>query len=262
METGAETVLVRGQIPDRMDQGIGRILGQLQKSGIDENTMVIFLSDNGGCAEFLAENGSLQTLLYPMRNGEQVQAVNFPGVMPGQEETYMSYDLPWANASNTPFRLFKHWVHEGGIATPLLVSWPKMAERSSTCHAPMHLVDIMASCIDAAGTSYPDDFKGKSIPPLEGESFLPALNDESWRRESPIYWEHEGNCAIRQQDWKMVKKYPGDWELYNMERDRTELNDLRLKNGPKVQELKKLYDEWFERCDILPWERLIDSAPW
>ncbi len=247
---------------DRMDQGIGRILNQLKKSGIDENTMVIFLSDNGGCAEFLAENGMVQNLLYPMRNGEQVRAGNFPGVMPGQEDTYMSYDLPWANASNTPFRLFKHWVHEGGIATPLLVSWPKATKRSTTCHAPMHVVDIMASCIDAAGASYADEFKGKSIPPLEGESFLPALKDESWRRESPIYWEHEGNCAIRQQDWKMAKKYPGDWELYNMERDRTELKDLRQKNEPKVQELMKLYDEWFERCDILPWERLIDIAPW
>ena len=174
----------------------------------------------------------------------------------------MSYDLPWANASNTPFRLFKHWVHEGGIATPLLVSWPKVAKRTSTCHAPMHLVDIMASCIDAAGASYPDEFKGNSIPSLEGESFLPALKDENWRRECPIYWEHEGNCAIRQQDWKMVKKYPGDWELYNMERDRTELTDLRRKDEPKVRKLKKLYDEWFERCDILPWERLIDIAPW
>jgi arylsulfatase len=246
---------------DRMDQGIGKIVATVRELGLEEDTLIMFLSDNGGCAEFLAEDGFVQNVLWPMRNGKQVRAGNFPGVMPGSEDTYMSYDLPWANASNTPFRLYKHWVHEGGIATPLVVSWPSVIKKRRVVHEPTHVIDIMATLVDAAGVEYPQSFDGREITPLEGESFIPALRGKDWTREKPLYWEHEGNCAIRQENWKLVRKYPGDWELYNLEQDRTELVDLREKNKPKAEQLRKLHERWSERCDILPMERLKELAP-
>lgn len=246
---------------DRMDQGIDRIVAAVRKLGLEENTLIMFLSDNGGCAEFLAEDGFVQNVLWPMRNGKPVRAGNFPGVMPGPEDTYMSYDLPWANASNTPFRLYKHWVHEGGIATPLIVSWPAVIKKRRIVHEPTHVIDIMATCVEAAGVNYPQTFNGNEIVPLQGESFIQALRGKRWSREKPLCWEHEGNCAIRKENWKLVKKYPGDWELYNMEQDRTELEDLKEKNKPKAEELRKLYERWAQGCEVLPMERLRILAP-
>lgn len=246
---------------DRMDQGIGKIVTTVQELGLEENTLIMFLSDNGGCAEFLSEDGFVQKVLWPMRNGNSVRAGNFPGVMPGTEDTYMSYDLPWANASNTPFRLYKHWVHEGGIATPLIVYWPAVIDKQRLVHEPTHVIDIMATCLEASGVKYPQSFSRKEIQPLEGESLMPALRGNNWSREKPLYWEHEGNCAIRMENWKLVKKYPGDWELYNMEQDRTELVDLKEKNKPKAEELEKLYERWAQGCEVLSMERLKTLAP-
>jgi len=247
---------------DRMDQGVGRILRALREIGAEENTLVLFLSDNGGCAEFLKEDGPVQDLVYPTRKGEIVHAGNIPGVMPGGEETYMSYGLPWANASNTPFRLFKHWVHEGGISTPFIARWPKFANSSRIVHNPVHVVDIMATILDATGVSYPSEHNGRAIRTLEGESFLPGLRGEAWQRQAPIYWEHEGNCAMRLGDWKLVKKYPGPWELYNLEQDRTELDDLIEGEKRRAREMIGEWESWALRCGVIPWQRLIDIAPW
>jgi arylsulfatase len=247
----------------RMDQGVGRIMAALRKFDIDEDTAVMFLSDNGGCAEFMAEDGYVaRTQIWPMRNGRSPRVGNFTDTLPGSESTYMSYDLPWANASNTPFRLYKHWVHEGGIATPFIVHYPARIKMHRLVHQPAHIIDIAATCFDMAGADYPADYNGKPIHPLEGESLMPALEGEHWSRQKPILWEHEGKCAIRAGDWKMVKKYPGNWELYNMERDRTELHDLISKNTPKAKELEKFFDEWVEHCEILPWETLSEYYPW
>jgi arylsulfatase len=247
---------------DRMDQGVGRILQALRETGAEENTLVLFLSDNGGCAEFLKEDGPVQNLIYPTRKGKIVRAGNFPGVIPGPEETYMSYDLPWANASNTPFRLFKHWVHEGGISTPLVVRWPTGVEGHRMVHQPVHLTDIMATILEAAGAPYPSEYNGRSIRPLEGKSFLPGIRGEPWERQAPIYWEHEGNCALRLGDWKLVKKYPGPWELYNLEQDRTELNNRIDGEKSRAKKMIAEWEGWAERCGVIPWERLIDIAPW
>jgi len=246
---------------DRMDQGVGRILAKLKSMNIEEDTLVMFLSDNGGCAEFLAEDGFVQYLLYPNRDGTFVRPGNLPGIMPGDEDTYMSYDLPWANSSNTPFRLYKHWVHEGGISTPFIIHWPAVISEHRLLHQSTHLIDIMATCVEAAGASYPEEVSGKKIHPLEGEGLMPVVRGEGWSRQKPIFWEHEGNCAIRQDNWKMVKKWPGPWELYNLEQDRTELDNLIGKNVPKASELEKLYTAWYQRLDIVPWECLIDIAP-
>jgi arylsulfatase A-like enzyme len=246
----------------RMDQGIGRILEALRETGTEENTLILFLSDNGGCAEFLKEDGPVRNQIYPTRSGEIVRAGNIPGVMPGPENTYMSYDMPWANASNTPFRLFKHWVHEGGISTPCVARWPAGIDSHRIVHQPVHVVDIMATILEAAGVPRPTEYDGRIMRPTEGESFLPGMRGEFWERQSPIYWEHEGNCALRRGDWKLVRKYPGTWELYNLEQDRTELNNRIDGEKSRARQMIADWESWAERCGVVPWERLVDIAPW
>ena len=241
---------------DRMDQGMGRILAALRSAGVDDNTLIMFLSDNGGCAEFLAEDGSMpQPARYGGVNpdGTPIVVGNISGLRPGSAQTFMSYDLPWANASNTPFRRFKRWTHEGGISTPLIMSWPARIQESGIVHSPVHLIDIMPTCLDAAGASHPTERAGQQTIPLEGESMLSAIESRDWARERPIVWEHEGSRAVRQGQWKLVSAIGGGWELYDMERDRTELDDLHARNRPKAQELERIYDEWAERCGVLPW---------
>ena len=242
---------------DSMDQGIGRILEALRSAGVEDNTLVMFLSDNGGCAEFLNEDGDGKSwpsvYRHTARPGEVCTVGNIEGLEPGPATTFMSYDLPWANLSNTPFRLYKHWVHEGGIASPCIVQWPKGAQAGAITHRPCHVMDIMATCIDLAGGDYPTTYNGQAITPLEGESFVPLLHGRQVERDQPIYWEHEGNCAMRDGDWKLVRKYPGEWELYNMIDDRTELHDLAGREPARQQRMVARYDDWAQRCGVLAW---------
>jgi len=241
---------------DRMDQGIGKIIAKLAERGIQENTLVIFLSDNGGCAELLREDGNIGSAPPYTRDGRPVRIGNTREVMPGTDDTFMSYDLPWANASNTPFRLYKHWVHEGGISTPFIVYWPGRIDAGSITHQPAHLIDIMPTCLEAAGARYPKECEGRPILPLEGESLVPAFGDQDWSRGQEICWEHEGNRAVRQSRWKLVSRHPGKWELYAMEDDRTELDDLSARYPDKVRELESIYNIWAQRCGVLPWEKI------
>ena len=176
--------------------------------------------------------------------------------MPGGEETYQSYGLPWANVSNTPFRLYKHWVHEGGISTPLIAHWPRgIRARGGIRRQPAQLPDIMATFLDVAGVEYPFFRNGESVKPLEGYSMVPTFEDKPYAREV-LYWEHEGNCAVRKGDWKLVCKHPGPWELYDMTADRSELNDVAKANPDIVRELSGLYKVWAKRCDVVPWDQL------
>jgi len=241
---------------DRMDQGVGKIMGKLRELGVEENTLVMFLSDNGGCAEFLAEDSNRKEPFrydIPTRDGRTVRIGNTPRIKPGPDDTFMSYDLPWANASNAPFRLYKHWVHEGGIATPLIVHWPAAVGESRIVHSPCHVIDITATCLEAAGVEYPAEFGGRKIATLEGESLMPAMRGEELERERPLFWEHEGNRAVRDGSWKLVRKYPGGWELYNMEEDRTERRDLAEREKERVVRMARMYDEWGARCGVLDW---------
>ena len=256
---------------DCMDQGIGRIVSALKKTGSFDNTLVLFLADNGGCAEEYGSRGpikpdpSKEVVLKPMarnelqydmqpkvtRDGRPVRTGE--GVMPGPADTYIAYGRAWANASNTPFRLYKHWVHEGGIATPLIAHWPSTVKaRGELRHRPGHLIDIMATCIDVAGTDYPSECKGHQIIPLEGKSLLPALDNRPIEREA-LYWEHEGNRAVRKGKWKLVSKYPGRWELYDIEADRTELNNLADKHPEIAGRLVDMYNAWAKRSNVKPW---------
>ncbi|MHC4353002.1 MAG: arylsulfatase [Planctomycetota bacterium] len=267
----ARRMEVYAAMVDNLDQGVGRIIAELKKTGDFENTLIFFLADNGGCAEEYGSRGAvkpdpakpvvlkpmgedeLQTRMQPShtRDGRPVRTGY--GVMPGPADTYIAYGKAWANASNTPFRRYKHWVHEGGISTPLIAHWPaRIRSRGKLRHQPGHLIDIMATCVDVSLAEYPSEYKGNSITPMEGRSLVPAFDSKPIEREA-IYWEHEGNRAVRQGKWKLVSRHPGEWELYDLEADRTELNDLAQKHPAKLAELKSLYESWAERCGVRPW---------
>ncbi len=242
---------------DRMDQGVGRIVATLERLGQLDDTLILFLSDNGGCAEFLAEDGHVARYGGLTRDGRPIRIGNRPDIAPGDADTYMSYELPWANASNSPFRLFKHWVHEGGIATPLVAHWPARFAGGALHHQTVHVIDIMATCLEAAGAIYPAEHHGRAVTPLEGESFLPLLEGRSWSRQRPLFWEHEGNRAVRLGPWKLVSQDErGQWELYNMDEDRTELHDLGQREPGRLTELQGLYEQWAQRVGVVPWDQL------
>ncbi len=248
---------------DRMDQGIGRILCTLEEQRELDNTLVIFLSDNGACAEDIPDDLTVDELVNKLmiakehtRDGEPVKFGNDPAVMPGPENTYQSYGRAWANLSNSPFRLYKHFIHEGGISTPLIVHWPDgIPERNAVRHSPGYLPDIMATIVAATGAQYPDSRNGKPVAALEGHNLLPALHGETHDRP-PMFWEHEGNAAVRIGKWKLVRKYPDPWELYDLEQDRTELNDVAAQHADRVKDMLAQYEAWANRCGVIPRERI------
>ena len=221
---------------DAMDQGVGRIVETLRQTEQLDNTLILFLADNGGCAE----GGPWG---FERKEGGQL----------GTDTSFASYGLSWANASNTPFRLYKHWVHEGGISTPLIAHWPNgIQARNELRRQPGHLIDIMATAIDVSGADYPTAVDGQSIHPPEGVSLLPAFRDQTLDREA-IYWEHEGNRAVRLGDWKLVSRHNQDWELYDLKADRTEMyNKIADRPGTAAQ-LLTLYEAWAKRAGVLPW---------
>lgn len=267
---------------DNMDQGVGRIVEELKETGQLDNTLIFFLADNGGCAENYGRQdnsdqarpdptlrqpmapGELQTRMEPRftRDGRPVRKGR--GVMPGPADTYVAYGRNWANASNTPFREYKHWVHEGGISSPLVIHWPKgldlgtdqgrrAAAEGWLVDTPAHLIDLMATCVHVANAHYPSKFNGHTITPMEGVSLAPSFRGEPIKRENPLFWEHEGNKAIRVGDWKLVAKHKRPLELYNLAEDRTELNDLSAEHPDKVKALETAWTEWAERVGVKEW---------
>jgi arylsulfatase len=229
---------------DRMDQNIGRLLRKLETMGVAENTLVMFLSDNGGCAE------------------DWINSRNPEGVLPGEPGCELAYGPYWANVSNTPFRFYKRWTHEGGIATPFIARWPGVIEQRGALHHEMgHVMDIMATCLDAAGATYPDTYDGNDILPLEGKSLLPAFQGDRAPLHDEFYWEHIGNRAARQGDWKIVSRPrfgDGEWELYNLAADRTETNNLADRHPDRVEAMAADYERFAERTGVVPWEELTE----
>ncbi len=212
---------------DRMDQGIGRILAKVRELGVEDDTLVLFLADNGGCAENVNKT---------------------PRIPPGPVESYRTVDLAWANASNTPFRKFKSHDYEGGIATPLIARWPAVIRQAGALTGQTgHIIDIMATCLDVAGVAYPRSFGGRDILPLEGKSLLPVFQGRERQGHDAIYWQYGHSRAVRQGKWKLVADGTAPWELYDMEADRTELDDLAAKQPAKARELAALWDAWADR---------------
>lgn len=249
---------------DRMDQSIGRLIAALKRMDQFDNTLILFLSDNGGCAEFMAEDGWAKFFPDTTNDGRHITMGNRPDIMPGGALTYQSYDKPWANVSNAPFRLFKHFVHEGGISTPLVAHWPKGFKRRGNAHSACHVVDILPTILEAAGASYQTEVGGHEIQPMQGFSLMSLFEGKDWSREQPIFWEHEGNSAIRMDQFKLVRQHGQDWELYDMEADRTELNDLSGTNAKLETELKRRYRFWAEQTGVMDWNEALPKllAAW
>ena len=254
---------------DNMDQNIGRIVETLKATGNYENTLILFLQDNGGCQETVGRKGdgkrpaeatlppiakeAVRLDIVPKQDRAGVPTLQGPNVMPGPAETYIAYGINWANVSNTPFREYKHFVHEGGISTPLIAHWPKGISRKGELEPqPGHLIDIMATCVDLAQANYPAKASGHPIQPMEGVSLTPAFSGKSLGRKEPIFWEHEGNRAIRAGRWKLVAKENQPWELYDMETDRTEMHDLTAKFPERVAEMSHQWDTYAKRAAVLP----------
>jgi arylsulfatase len=201
----------------------------------------MFLSDNGGCHE----GGPLG---FDNRKN---------GLPPGGVDSYMSYGQSWANVSNAPFRKYKHWVHEGGIATPLVAHWPAAVGRPGTLtHETGHVKDIMATCLDVAEADYPTSRGDNPVVPLEGRSLAPAFRGEECSGDNTLFWEHEGNRAVRDGQWKLVADRGGPWELYDMQADRTEMHDLDETHPDRVAEMSARYEEWANRVGVVPWDEL------
>ena len=255
---------------DSMDQGINRIVASLKQKQLFDNTLILFLQDNGGCQEEFGSTGkerpSPAKRLAAMKPGELQYAMvpritrdgrplrQGSGVMPGPADTYIAYGIQWANASNTPFREYKHFVHEGGISTPLIAHWPDGIKSHGEFRSePGHLVDIMATCVDLADAPYPKQHDGTAIHPMEGASLVSVFGGTDLS-DRPLYWEHEGNRAVRVGDWKLVAKgRNGPWELYNLKDDRSELNN-RIESMPdQASKLERLWTTWATRANVLPW---------
>jgi arylsulfatase len=227
---------------ERMDMGIGDIIDKLMELRIMEHTAIFFLSDNGA-------------------SHERVQRIQKgrDGAL-GSRDSFVSVGRSWANVSNTPFRMYKHWVHEGGISTPMIFHYPALLRGPLRTDYTGHILDLMPTCLALAGAEYPAQSKGKDIVPFQGESLMPAFEGKSEERTKPLFWEHMGNRAVRDQQWKLVSKYEkgkvGKWELYDIERDRSELNDLSADNPQLVDQLSAQYAEWAGEVGVVLPEEL------
>ena len=229
---------------DRVDQNIGRLVSFLKKSGVFEETLIMFLSDNGACQE-----------------GGMFGRGDFYDIEERNRYPSNSYGEAWANAGNTPFRLYKHYVHEGGAATPFFMHWPKAIKpRKDWYREPGQLIDLMPTIIDVAGAKYPKRFHGNKIPALDGVSMRPAFSGRSLGRKDPIFVEHENNAFVRDGDWKLVGQgvsaQPGvvrsKWELYNIRMDRTETKDLAAEYPRRVNRMADQWDAWSKRAKVYP----------
>ena len=283
-EWEARNMEVYAAMIDNMDQGIGRILSEFRRQKTLEDTLVFYLQDNGGCAEGFGRYSpkrpyrtdykplgvdGFQTKIWPpmqTRDGRPVK--NGPDAMAGPEDSFTGVARGWANVSNTPFREFKHFAHEGGISTPLIAHWPKGIDTSikgGIDHQPGHVIDLMATCLDIAGVAYPNEFRGNKIQPLEGVSLRPALVGKKLKRKDALYFDHHLNGAVRDGRWKLVrygrtgrdaKLYP--WELFDMEKDRSETTNLANEHPDKVLELEKKWEQWAVRALVKPWPWKVD----
>lgn len=229
---------------DRMDQGISALINTLEKYDQLDDTLILFLSDNGGCAE--AQGGQLAV-----------------SDLPELGKIDQSYRMEWANVSNTPLRWYKQHNHAGGINTPLIVHWPEKIKSGRITDQPGHIIDLMPTLLDVAGAEYPGQFNGKTIYPMQGESQLSALSGKSVNR-SPIFFEHQGNRAVIANGWKLVAleqqkpPYSQPWELYHLDADHSEINNLINDFPQKAAELEALWNDWAQENNVLP----LNGKPW
>jgi arylsulfatase len=230
---------------DSLDQNIGRLVDAVERNGIAENTLIIFLADNGGNAE--------EIKVLPVDAATGIRQGNDPKIMPGDATTFQSIGIPWGNCANTPFRLYKHYAHEGGISTPFVACWPKVISPvKHPVNALGHETDLMPTFLEAAGAVYPEKNAAGPLPALVGESLIPVFTGKQ-RTRGPIFWEHEGNKAVRDGKWKLVSRFPVGWELHDMEADRTEMHDLAAEQPERVKKMEAMYEAWAAKIGVQPW---------
>jgi arylsulfatase len=253
-EWWAACMEVYAAMVDRMDQGIGKVFRALKETNQRDNTLILFLADNGGCAEVLTEKwGKSLHVPFYLKDGTPYKPGNDVTRLPGPENTYMSYSTEWANVSNTPFRMYKSYIHEGGISTPLIAHWPAgIKSPNRITNQVGHLIDLMATCIDVSGANYPATYWGNTIIPAEGQSLRPVFENKTFKHNS-IGWEHEGNRGFRDGKWKLVAKSK-DWELYDIEADRTELDNLASVYPEITTEMIGKYEKWATHVGVINWQ--------
>jgi arylsulfatase len=208
---------------DRMDWNVGRVLRKLEERGEMENTLILFASDNGGSAENVQ-----------IGDGEI-----------GTMTRWASVKGPWANVSNTPFRKFKNWSHEGGICTPLIAFWPKVIKnRGTIIREPGHFIDVMATFVDITDATYPETFEGENIVPMQGVSMYPFFRGRQRPERVPIFWQWSDGKAVRNGKWKAVVKGSG-WELYDIDADRTETDNLASQQSQRLDDMIQMWNDWY-----------------
>lgn len=271
----AQRMEVYAAMVDHLDEGVGRIVEALRAAGVLDQTLIIFLSDNGASPEAhpngrIERTGAIWTdraIRPKTTDGRPIVAGNFVDRTPGTDDTYASYGSKWAHLSNTPFARFKYWVHNGGIYSPFIVRWPAMVRaKGQLSHAPAHIIDVMATCLDAAQVQRPLR-KPSAILPMDGESLLPLLRGDKGS-ERTFFWEVEGNRAVRSgrwklvsenpADWKSLRPYPqnGQWELYDLDHDRAETRNLAGQHPEIVRNFADRYDRWAKEVGVMPWQEL------
>ncbi len=224
-------------VVSRMDKAMGSLVSELEKRKLMENTLIVFLSDNGANAE----SGIMGRL-----KGDQ----------PGSVQSTVFQGQTWATSSNTPFLRYKHYTNEGGIATPCIVHWPAGIDsrRNGTFERyPSHIIDIMPTFLEVAKGTYPKTYNKQAITPMEGISLTPLFQSKPVTRSQPLFWEHEGNRAVRDGKWKLVARFNQEWQLFDMEADRTENHDLAATYPDRVKQMTAQYNAWAARCQVLPW---------
>ena len=218
---------------DRMDQNIGRLVNYLKSINEFENTLILFLSDNGACAQNVNRS---------------------PGAEIGTSQSFVAYGKNWANVGNTPYLKYKRYEHEGGILTPMIAHWPSGIKKAGRLVSePVHIIDIMPTCLEIAGTDYPKEYVRNTILPHDGQSFFPAIQNKKLNTEREFFWEHEGNKAIQVNDWKLVKLHNKPWELYDLGIDPTELRNLAQEKKHKAKSLHLKWNRWAKEVGVNSW---------
>ena len=227
----------------RVDVGIGQIVKQLRKMKVLDNTLILFLSDNGASAEYLVRGDG-----------------HDPAAPPGSGASYLCMEVGWANASNTPFRLHKMWMHEGGISTPLIAHWPQGIESPNTLvRHPSHVIDIVPTLAELGGATIATQLAGRKLPQMPGISLAPTFQDQPPREHEFIFWEHVGHRALRMGDWKLVAQNQQSWELYNLASDRSETRDVIDQEPELARKLQARWQSFADEIGVVEWETLPQS---